>query len=66
MSETLRPDRQTSGTSLQTLGGLALAGAVAVAAYAVSIGDLVTAAAVLLYLPVGVLLYRIGQDPNRL
>lgn len=66
MSETLPPDRPASGTTLQTLGGVTLAGAVAVAVYAAAIGDLVSAAAVLLYLPVGALLYRIGEEPNRL
>lgn len=66
MSETVQPDQPESGPSLQTLGGLALAAAVAVAAYSVAVGDLVTAGAVLLYVPVGVLLYRIGEHPEEL
>lgn len=65
MSEAISPERPASGTSLKTLGGLALGIALLVAAWSVLHGDLVTAGAVLLYVPVGVLLYRIGDHPER-
>lgn len=65
MSETVRPDRPASGTSLRTLGGLALVVALSVAAWSLYHGDYITAVAVLLYVPVGVLLYQIGGDPGR-
>lgn len=66
MSETLRSDGPESGTSLRTLGGLAVSAALAVAAWSVYHGDLVTAGAVMLYVPVGYLLYQIGEHPDRL
>ena len=65
MSETVRPDSPASGTSLRTLGGLALVVALAVAGWSIVHGDLITAAAVSLYVPVGILLYQIGEDPGR-
>lgn len=51
---------------MRTVGGIVLAAAVLAAAWSLSRGDFVTAGAVLLYVPVGVLLYRIGNHPDRL
>ncbi len=66
MSGTVRSDRLLSGTSLKALGGLAFGLAVLGAAGSALAGDLITAVALLLYLPVGWLLYSIGKHPDRL
>lgn len=66
MSGTVRSDRLLSGTSLKALGGLTLGVALLAAAYSAVAGDLITAGALLLYVPVGLLLYSIGKHPERL
>lgn len=65
MAETADTARPASSTSLKTLGGLAFAVALLVAGWSLSHGDYITAIAVLLYVPVGALLYRIGDHPER-
>ncbi|MFB6113191.1 MAG: hypothetical protein ABEJ58_03690 [Halodesulfurarchaeum sp.] len=65
MSESVQSGNTIPGTSLQTLGGLTLVVAVMVAGWSLFHGDPVTAGAVLLYLPVGYLLYSIGENPDR-
>lgn len=64
MSETVSSERPGSGTSLKTLGGLTLLIALAVAGWSIWHGDFVTAGAVMLYVPVGYLLYSIGRRPE--
>ena len=66
MSGTVRSDGLLSGTSLKALGGLAFGLALLGAAGSALAGDLITAGALLLYLPVGWLLFSIGEHPDRL
>ena len=65
MSQSVHSGRPVPGTSLRTLGGIALAVSVVVALWRALQGDYVTAVAVLLYVPAGLLLYRIGRDAER-
>ena len=65
MSEAIDAGQTVSGTSLKALGGGTLGIALLVAAYSAINGNLVTAGAVLLYVPVGALLYLIGEHPER-
>ena len=64
MSQTLRSERPPFGTTLKALGAITFAVAVFGAIYSAVSGDPVTAGAILLYLPVGWLLYRIGANPD--
>ncbi|MFB6152641.1 MAG: hypothetical protein ABEJ27_00165 [Halodesulfurarchaeum sp.] len=65
MAETIRPSPGPSGTTLRTVGVATVAVALAIAAVSALRGDLVTAGAVLLYLPIGYLLFRIGGSAER-
>ncbi|MFB6266801.1 MAG: hypothetical protein ABEI31_04005 [Halodesulfurarchaeum sp.] len=65
MAETIKPGPGPSGTTLRTVGGATVAVALTVAAASLLRGDLVTAGAVLLYLPVGYLLFRIGGNAEQ-
>lgn len=61
MSDSVTESATLSGPTVQTIGGAVLALAVAVSVAAFASGDFVSGGAVLLYLPVGVLLFLIGR-----
>ena len=61
MSETATGDGTISGPTVQTIGGALLVLALAVSLAAFSTGDFITGGAVLLYIPVGVLLFLTGR-----
>ncbi|MFP4530171.1 MAG: hypothetical protein ACLFNC_02650 [Halodesulfurarchaeum sp.] len=61
MSESVSADATLPGSGVQTIGGVLLALAVVVSLLAFVSGDFVTGGAVLLYLPVGYLLFSIGR-----
>jgi len=65
MSQTLRSERPPFGTTLKALGAITVGVALLGAIYSVVSGDPVTGGAILLYLPVGWLLYRIGANPDQ-
>ncbi|MEF8894597.1 hypothetical protein [Halodesulfurarchaeum sp.] len=61
MSDSVTESAPLSGPTVQTIGGAVLALALAVSLAAFSTGDFVTGGAVLLYIPVGIILFLTGR-----
>ncbi len=64
MSESMAENGTIPGSSVQTIGGALMAFALAVSLWAFVGGDYITGGAVLLYIPVGILLFSIGRDAD--